>query len=95
MNADELGYRYTDTDTNDLGTYGAINPGLGVKQGYSSSGAGHGGSGGRPSGNHTIIVFRMFFKWIQELTWLIVLFLYLYFIMIIFVSSNFCKFVKL
>lgn len=47
MNADGLGYRITDINTDDLGLYGPINPGKGLAP---KSGAGHGGSGGRGEG---------------------------------------------
>ncbi|KAH3816397.1 hypothetical protein DPMN_117913 [Dreissena polymorpha] len=50
LNADYLGYRATDRNTNSSGTYGLINPGLGRTGTLSSSGGGHGGSGGRGEG---------------------------------------------
>ncbi|WAR26294.1 hypothetical protein MAR_011998 [Mya arenaria] len=48
LNADYLGYRVT--DTSGTGVYGQINPGLGHNGTLSSSGGGHGGSGGRGEG---------------------------------------------
>jgi hypothetical protein len=54
MNADGLGYRITDTNTDDdLGLYGPINPGRGLAP---KSGAGHGGSGGRGEGTLYIYI---------------------------------------
>lgn len=49
LNANGLGYRHTDTNTDDFGLFGRINPGLPSAQG---SGAGHGGSGGHGEGKY-------------------------------------------
>ena len=51
MNADELGYRVTDTDDGSTGNFGVINPG----RRDVGAGAGHGGSGGRPEGKHSYL----------------------------------------
>lgn len=58
LNADELGYRITDTNTNTLGFYGLINPGLGYTGAVSASGGGHGGSGGRGEGKFTNHIYQ-------------------------------------
>ena len=55
LNADELGYRITDTNINQLGLYGDINPGLGYSGAVSASGGGHGGSGARGEGMCSVI----------------------------------------
>ena len=50
LNADYLGYRVEDINTNDYGIYGIINPGRGYTGLDTASGAGHGGSGARGEG---------------------------------------------
>jgi hypothetical protein len=52
LNADNLGYRLSDSNTLDYGIYGQINPGRGYTGSNlgTASGAGHGGSGGRGEG---------------------------------------------
>lgn len=53
LNADELGYRVSDNNTNSYGLYGKINPGLGHTGAVSASGAGGGGSGARGEGKES------------------------------------------
>lgn len=50
INANKLGYRVTDENNGLEGMHGIINPGRGYEGILSSSGAGHGGSGGRGEG---------------------------------------------
>lgn len=57
LNADELGYRATDVNSARLGRYGEVNQGRGFTGQKSSSGAGHGGSGGRGEGKVILSIF--------------------------------------